>query len=134
MSVWKKVDSKVLSSGVDLDLLKEVLLKDFSVELDFDNRVIMNTWGREEVDCSLVHKGVYTSLGFKFTEDNGVRLLGDIFASGLGCDGDQEALMNKISQAYQKENISNKLMSDGWNIENIDFNENNEIVLDMIRY
>lgn len=134
MSVWKKIESKVLASGVNMDLLQEMLKKELNVTLDFNVNRIRNTWGSEEVDCALVNNGNVTALGFRISKEKGIELVGDIYASGLGSDGDQEVLMNKIAQLYQKFNIINKLTANGWNIENLETNEEGEIILDVMRY
>lgn len=134
MSVWKKIESKVLAAGVDMDLLQKTLKEEFNVTLDFETTHIRNTWGSEEVDCSLVNGNKTTALGFRISKENGIELVGDIYGSGLGHDGDQEVLMNKIAQMYQKFNITNKLTANGWNIENIETNNDGEIVIDVMRY
>lgn len=134
MSVWKKIESKVLASGVDMRLLEETLKKEFDVTLDFKTTRIRNTWGSEDVDCALVNNGRVRALGFRISKENGIELVGDIYGSGLGGDGDQEVLMNKIAQMYQKFNMVSKLSANGWNIENIDTNEEGEVILDIMRY
>lgn len=134
MSVWKKIESKVLAAGVDMDLLMESLKKELNVTLDFDTKRVRNTWGSEDVDCALVNNGRKTALGFKISKENGVELVGDIYGSGLGYDGDQEVLMNKIAQMYQKFNIQNKLTANGWTVENMTTNNNGEIEIDVARW
>lgn len=134
MSVWKKIESKVLASGVDMDLLTKALKNELNVTMDFNTKNIRNSWGHEKVDCALVNNGRTTALGFRFSKENGVELVGDIFGSGLGMDGKQEALMDTIAKFYQKHNIIDKLENNGWTIENVEINEKKEIIIDAYQW
>lgn len=134
MSVWKKIESKVLASGVNMELFEKSLLEDIGATLDFNTKRIRNTWGSEEVDCAIVVDGRVRALGFRFTEENGVELVGDTYGSGIAGDNNQEALMNKIAKFYQKHNIKHKLESNGWVIEDITTDENNEIVINAYQW
>ena len=134
MSVWKKIESKVLASGVNMELFEKSLKEDIGATLDFNTTRIRNTWGSEEVDCAIVVDGRVRALGFRFTKDNGVELVGDTYGSGIAGDNDQESLMNKIAQFYQKHNIKHKLESTGWTVEDITTNENNEIVINAYQW
>lgn len=134
MSVWKKIESKVLASGVNMELFEKSLLEDIGATLDFNTKRIRNTWGSEEVDCAIVVDGRVRALGFRFTEENGVELVGDTYGSGIAGDNNQEALMNKIAKFYQKHNIKHKLESNGWVIEDITIDNNEEIVINAYQW
>ena len=134
MSVWKKIESKVLASGVNMELFEKSLKEDIGATLDFNTTRIRNTWGSEEVDCAIVVDGKVRALGFRFTKENGVELVGDTYGSGIAGDNNQEALMNRIAQFYQKHNIKQKLESTGWTVEDITTNENNEIVINAYQW
>ena len=134
MSVWKKIESKVLASGVNMDLFEKALREDIGAVLDFNTTRIRNTWGSEDVDCAIVVDGRVRALGFRFSKENGVELVGDTYGSGIAGDNDQEALMNKIAQFYQKHNIKHKLESNGWIVEDITTDENNEIVINACQW
>lgn len=134
MSVWKKIESKVLAAGVDMNLFEKSLKEELGVTLDFNTTRIRNTWGSEEVDCAIVVDGRVRALGFRFSEENGVELVGDTYGSGIAGDNKQEALMDKIAKFYQKHNIKNKLEANGWVIENIEMDENEEIIIDTYQW
>ena len=134
MSVWKKIESKVLASGVDMGLFEKALKEDIGATLDFNTKRIRNTWGSEDVDCAIVVDGKVRALGFKFSKENGVELVGETYGSGIAGDNDQEALMHKIAQFYQKHNIKHKLESNGWIVEDITTDENNEIVINACQW
>lgn len=134
MSVWKKIESEVLAKDVNRSLFEKALKEELGVTLDYKINNIRNTWGSETVDCAIINNGRTTALGFRFTKENGVELVGDIFGSGLGSDGKQEALMDKISQFYQKHNLKHKLELNGWVVEDISINEKQEIVIDAYQW
>lgn len=134
MSVWKKIESKVLAAGVNMELFEKALKEDIGATLDFNTKRIRNTWGSEEVDCAIVVDGRVRALGFRFSKDNGVELVGDTYGSGIAGDNRQEALMDKIAKFYQKHNIKNKLESNGWVIEDITVDNNEEIVINAYQW
>lgn len=134
MSVWKKIESKVLASGVNMELFQQALKEDIGATLDFETKRIRNTWGSEEVDCAIVVDGRVRALGFRFTKENGVELVGDTYGSGIAGDNDQESLMNKIAKFYQKYNIKSKLELNGWMIEDMVTEENGEIVINAYQF
>lgn len=136
MSVWKKIESKVLESGVNMELLAKALKDELNVTMDFNTKKIRNTWGSETVDCALYNERdrKTTALGFRFSKENGVELVGDIYGSGLGSDGNQEKLMNTIAKFYQKHNIINKLESNGWVVEDVNVTENDGILIDAYQW
>lgn len=136
MSVWKKIESKVLAAGVNMELFEKSLKEELGVTLDFNTKNIRNTWGSETVDCALVVDGRVRALGFRFSKEDGVELVGDSYGSGIRGIGDnkQEALMNKIAQFYQKHNIKNKLEQSGWIVEDITVDEKQQIVIDAYQW
>ena len=117
MSVWKKIESKILEGNVDRDLLAKAL-REFDITLDHSVKTIQNYYGDDTVDAAFKVKGKLVSLGINFTDKGGVELVGDIYGTGFGNDGGQETLMNKIAQTYQKHNIKKVLDENGWTIEN----------------
>lgn len=117
MSVWKKIESKILEANVDRDMLTEAL-ESLEIRLDYNTKTIKNSYGTDSVDAAFIYGGQVRSLGFNFNQKGGVELVGDIYGTGLGRDGKQDTLMNKIAQAYQKINVKNVLDQNGWTIEN----------------
>jgi hypothetical protein len=117
MSVWKKIESKVLEAGVDRNIL-ELALGDMGISLDNGVKEIKNGFGKDSVDAALVYRGKVTSMGLRYNKQGGVQLVGDIWGTGLGTDGKQEGLMDKIAHNYQKRNIVTSLENNGWTIEN----------------
>lgn len=134
MSVWKKIESEVLAKDVKRDLFERALNEDLGVTLDYKTNNIRNTWGSETVDCAIVNNGRVTALGFRFSDNGGVELVGDIFGSGLGGDGKQESLMNKIAQFYQKHNLKQNLELNGWIVEDIKINDKKEIEINAYQW
>lgn len=128
MSVWKSVQNQTMNSNVEMDLL-ETALKGMGVELDYTVNQISNHWGHEQCTAAFVKDGKILSLGINVTSDGGVELVGDTYATGLGGDGKQEALMNRISQLYNSELYQDRLASMGYNIDSVEVNEEGKIVI-----
>lgn len=121
MSVWKRIESKALDAGVKRDVLERAL-NEIGIGLDYKTKEIRNAYGKDMVDAALVNlqnKNKSKSMGIKFTKKGGVTLVGDIWGTGFGTDGKQEALLNKIAQAYQKTNVIETVEENGWTIENV---------------
>lgn len=116
MSVWKRMESKVLEENVDRKIL-EMALKDFNVTLDYNTNKIDNYYGKDSVDAAFRVNGKLVSLGINFNKNKGIVLVGDTYGTGLGRDNGQQELMDKIAQSYQKHNIKNVLDQNGWTID-----------------
>lgn len=118
MSVWKKLESKILESNVDRGLLEQSL-NEMGIGLDFNTTTIRNGYGTDTVDAAFVNlrDNQTKSIGIAFTQKGGIELRGDIWATGFGVDGKQEALLDKIAQTYQKNNIVKVVENNGWTIE-----------------
>lgn len=120
MSVWKRIESKVLEANVKRDVL-ETALGELGIGLDYNTKTIRNGYGEDKVDAAFINlnDNQVKSLGIVFNKKGGIELYGDIWGTGFGGDGKQEGLLNKIAQAYQKVNVLQVVEENGWTIENI---------------
>lgn len=116
MSVWKKVQSKVLYENVDKGILKEAL-SEMNVTLDETIKEVNNAYGRSKVDAGLIYNNKTTALGIVFNQKNGISLVGDTWQSGIVGDKQADKLINMISQMYQKVKLKKELELQGWNVE-----------------
>ncbi|MGL5507783.1 MAG: DUF1257 domain-containing protein [Paraclostridium sp.] len=116
MSVWKRLESRILESNIDRGML-ELALKDLEIGLDNNVKTIKNSYGTDSVDAGFIYKDRNISMGISYNKKGGVELVGDIWGTGLGRDGKQDALLNKIAQAYQKRNVLQALDMNGWTVE-----------------
>lgn len=135
MSIWKKVESKILNKDVRRDML-ENSLKEIGIGLDYGTTTINNVYGKAEVDAAFINlrTNKVTSLGIKFNAEGGINLEGDIWGTGLGTDGNQEVLFNKIAQYYQKNNLLDAFAKNGYIVESNTVNANGEIELEAVMY
>jgi len=137
MSHWKKFESKVLED-INREMLKEAIEnmnkikngEETPMHLEMDKTIssIRNSWGNERVDAGLRKNGKAIALGFNFKDSNGkevVELSGDFYSTGLV----ESTFMEQLSQVYQKYNIINKLEENGWTVDDITINKNDEIVI-----
>ena len=62
MSVWTKVQTKVLAKAVDMKLFEEAL-RDLELTLDYTEKEIKNSFGKSRVDAMLKFQGNKTALG-----------------------------------------------------------------------
>lgn len=128
MSHWKKFTNDVLTNTKE-ELLR-TSLSEIGVELDTSIKTISNTWGREPVDMGFKVNGKAIALGLKKVDGDKMELRGDFYGTGL-----REAdFMDRLSQVYQKHNITQKLALAGWSIENQLVNENGEIEIEAYTY
>lgn len=132
MSIWKKLESKILESNVNERLLREAL-GDLNISLDTKIKTIRNSYGEDSVDAGFVYNKRPVSLGIRYNKNKGIELIGDIFNTGLGRDGKQEGLLNKIAQSYQKRHIINRLETNGWTVESIEVKEE-KIIIDAVQF
>ena len=118
MSVWKQVKSDVLGRNVNERLLVQAL-SDLGITIDKTVKSIRNSWGQDTCDFALVNKGRVTSVGMRWTKGKGIELVGDTFCCGFEGihDKGQEALMNKIAQAYQVRHIKQQMQLNNWVVE-----------------
>ena len=133
MSVWKSVKNTTMEQNVDMDML-ETALKEMGVELDHTVNSISNTWGHETCTAAFVKDGKVLSLGINVDSNGGISLVGDTWGTGLGGDGKQDALMNRIAQLYNSALYQDRLVGMGYDIESVTTNENGEIVINAIQF
>ena len=72
-------------------------------------------------------------IGLSFSNENGARraeLRGDFFLTGLK----EKSFMDNIAQHYQKHNVVEQLENQGWSIDSVAADENNEIVIDAYQW
>ena len=134
MSVWKSVKNNTMEKAVDMEML-EAALSTMGVSLDYTVNSISNSWGHEECTAAFVRDGKVLSLGVKVDNDGGVTLVGDTWGTGLGGDGKQDALMNRIAQNYNSELYQDRLIDMGFDIDSVEVDEKTgEIVITAIQF
>lgn len=133
MSVWKSVKNNTMSKAVDMEML-EAALETMGVSLDFSVNSISNTWGHETCTAAFVRDGKVLSLGVNVDENGGVSLVGDTYGTGLGGDGKQDALMNRIAQNYNSELYQDRLQAMGFDVDSVEVNEKGEIVITAVQF
>lgn len=119
MSVWKSVKNDVLGSNVNEKML-QAALADLGIGLDNSVHNIRNSWGSDTCDAVLTKNGKVTSMGIRWTANKGIELVGDTFNCNFGFgirDKGQEALMNKIAQAYQVRFVKYQMQMNNWTVE-----------------
>lgn len=115
MSVWTKVQTKVLARDVDMKLFEEALT-DLELTLDFGTKTIKNGFGNSTVDAALKYKGELKTLGIVRTPEGGIDLLGDTWRSGIVGDKQANKLVNMMSQAYASRKLKKELEATGWDV------------------
>ena len=58
----------------------------------------------------------------------------DTWGTGLGGDGKQEALMNRIAQQYNTEMYKETLNEKGWVVDSVTTNSKGEVVIEAFQY
>ena len=134
MSVWKKIESKVMDKNVSKETLAKALEKR-NITLDDSIKTISNAFGSDTCDAALINKAnpSRVSMGVRFNKNGGVELVGDIWGTGLGKDKGQEELLDRIAHHYQVENITEQLSMSNWCIEST-VTENGKTVMDIVQY
>ena len=133
MSVWKSVKNTTMEQNVDMEMLEKAL-ENMGVELDYTVNSISNTWGHETCTAAFVKDGRVLSLGVNVDNNGGISLVGDTWGTGLGGDGKQDALMNKIAQQYNAELYQDRLVGMGYDIDSVEVNEKGEIVISAVQF
>ena len=133
MSVWKSVKNTTMEQNVDMEMLEKAL-ETMGVSLDYTVNSISNSWGHETCTAAFVKDGRVLSLGVNVDNNGGISLVGDTWGTGLGGDGKQDALMNKIAQQYNSELYQDRLVGMGYDIDSVEVNEKGEIVISAIQF
>lgn len=133
MSVWKSVKNTTMEQNVDMEMLEKAL-EGMGVSLDHTVNTISNTWGKEACTAAFVKDGKVLSLGVNVDANGGITLVGDTWGTGLGGDGKQDALMNRIAQLYNSELYQDRLIGMGYDIDSVEVNEKGEIVINAIQF
>ena len=133
MSVWKSVKNNTMEKAVNMEML-ETALNAMGVSLDYSVNEISNTWGHQSCTAAFVRDGKVLSLGVQQDENGGVTLVGDTWGTGLGGDGKQDALMDRIAQNYNSELYQDRLAYMGFSVEDVSKDkETGEIVITATR-
>lgn len=134
MSVWKKIESKNMEKDVNRETLVKALEK-MNITLDDTVHTISNSFGSDTCDAALINKSnpSKVSMGVRFTAQGGVELVGDIWGTGLGMDGGQEGLMDRIAHHYQVEHITDQLSMTNWCIEST-VTKDGKTVMEIVQY
>lgn len=115
MSVWTKVQTKVLARDVDMKLFEKAMA-DLDLTLDYSTKKIKNGFGNSTVDAALKYKGELKTLGIVRNQEGGIDLLGDTWRSGIVGDKQADKLVNMMSQAYANRKLQVELEAAGWDI------------------
>ena len=133
MSVWKSVKNNTMDKAVNMEML-ETALNAMGVSLDYSVNEISNTWGHQSCTAAFVRDGKVLSLGVQQDENGGITLVGDTWGTGLGGDGKQDALMDRIAQNYNSELYQDRLAYMGFSVEDVSKDkETGEIVITATR-
>ena len=133
MSVWKSVKNNTMDKAVNMEML-ETALNAMGVSLDYSVNEISNTWGHQSCTAAFVRDGKVLSLGIQQDENGGITLVGDTWGTGLGGDGKQDALMDRIAQNYNSELYQDRLAFMGFSIDDVSVDkETGEIVITATR-
>ena len=133
MSVWKSVKNNTMDKAVNMEML-ETALNAMGVSLDYSVNEISNTWGHQSCTAAFVRDGKVLSLGIQQDENGGITLVGDTWGTGLGGDGKQDALMDRIAQNYNSELYQDRLAFMGFSVDDVSIDEETrEIVITATR-
>lgn len=133
MSVWKSVKNNTMEKAVNMEML-ETALNAMGVSLDYSVNEISNTWGHQSCTAAFVKDGKVLSLGVQQDANGGITLVGDTWGTGLGGDGKQDALMDRIAQNYNSELYQDRLAFMGFSIDDVSVDkETGEIVITATR-
>ena len=133
MSIWKSVKNNTMERAVNMEML-EAALNTMGVSLDYSVNEISNTWGHQSCTAAFVKDGKVLSLGVQQDANGGITLVGDTWGTGLGGDGKQDALMDRIAQNYNSELYQDRLAYMGFSVEDVSKDkETGEIVITATR-
>ena len=133
MSVWKSVKNNTMERAVNMEML-EAALNTMGVSLDYSVNEISNTWGHQSCTAAFVKDGKILSLGVQQDANGGITLVGDTWGTGLGGDGKQDALMDRIAQNYNSELYQDRLAFMGFSVDDVSVDkETGEIVITATR-
>ena len=133
MSVWKSVKNNTMDKAVNMEML-ETALNAMGVSLDYSVNEISNTWGHQSCTAAFVKDGKILSLGVQQDANGGITLVGDTWGTGLGGDGKQDALMDRIAQNYNSELYQDRLAFMGFSVDDVSVDkETGEIVITATR-
>ena len=133
MSVWKSVKNNTMDKAVNMEML-ETALNAMGVSLDYSVNEISNTWGHQSCTAAFVKDGKVLSLGVQQDANGGITLVGDTWGTGLGGDGKQDALMDRIAQNYNSELYQDRLAFMGFSVDDVSVDkETGEIVITATR-
>lgn len=134
MSHLTTYKSEVLTNCNKFLLRKAV--QDIGLDIDYNIKTIANTWINANVDAGFLKDGQPISIGVKFVKDKAntkLEVEGDFFGTGVN----QESFINKLAQAYKKQDVIYQCKEQGWTIENDDIcidSNTNEIIIKASRY
>lgn len=134
MSHLSTYNSKVLVNCKKTLLNKA--LADLGLTVDYDIKMIKNTWITEKVDAGLLRDGKALPIGFRLKKEGKstvFEVAGDFFATGIN----QATFIDQLSQAYKKHDVIHQCKQQGWTVnkEDIKIDEKtNEIVIQASRY
>ena len=133
MSIWKSVKNNTMDKAVNMEML-ETALNAMGVSLDYSVNEISNTWGHQSCTAAFVKDGKVLSLGVQQDANGGITLVGDTWGTGLGGDGKQDALMDRIAQNYNSELYQDRLAFMGFSVDDVSVDkETGEIVITATR-
>lgn len=133
MSVWKSIKNNNMDQNVKMEMLEKGLAN-MGVTLDYNTKTIQNSYGSETCTAAFVMNGRVLSLGINQDAKGGVSLVGDTWGTGLGGDGKQEALMNRIAQQYSSELYQDILDNKGFTLDKVETTSDGKIKIKAFQY
>lgn len=133
MSVWKSVKNNNMDQNVKMEMLEKGLAN-MGVTLDYNTKTIKNSYGSETCTAAFVMNGRVLSLGINQDAKGGISLVGDTWGTGLGGDGKQEALMNRIAQQYSSELYQDILNTKGFTLDTVETTADGKIKIKAFQY
>ena len=135
MSCWRRYSCDVLKN-VDKDLLHEAC-KELGFNYDESIKEVSNTWGEDKVDAGFIRDGKELPLGFIFEKNPdpfnnkvSVTVAGDFWSTGFN----EATFVDTLSQLYQKHNVITQLEANGFIVNSIETNAEDEIEIEAYAY
>lgn len=126
MSQWVRVTSKVMEN-VERDLMEKTFDK-MHLKMDGSVHKIENPWGTDNVDFALrdmLNSNRLLSIGMVH-DNKKLEVRGDFFGSRWR---DEKVFADEFSQTYQRLNIEEAAMVNGYNVESESVTEDGSIEL-----
>ena len=117
MSHLSTYNSKVLVNCKKTLLSKAAA--DLGLTLDYNIKMIKNTWITEKVDAGFLKDGKPIAVGLRITKEGkntNYEVAGDFWGTGLN----QSKFVDQLSQAYKKQDVIYQCKQQGWTVNKED--------------